>query len=420
MRSILLALCVIWSAAVFAQETRYRLERIVVEGSSASEAIVRGESRLDEEVSYTEEDFRQAVYRVRRLPFVTDATYRIEPGVTAGGTTLIIRILQETPVFYRLDVDSNRLSEGDTDNSGTFTLGGRFLFDELGVLEGTIGTTDEREDEGSLLGITYRGYDIYGTGAFATISLGRRFGADVRDYEMEPSLTLGWPLSQKQTLTLSAASSKFGVETDFDVNGDDDDDDDDDTDRDDNVLLTDTDGIESAELRYWYESNDDPLFATRGLSFSIGPTWSRRELIDENYVADVPGNESNIVPTETATTTYGLTLDAEAYRILFGRNVGFLRLQGDGGRIDPAETDPEAEDLYSDFRAGEARIGLAHDFHSYDPKVLRRFRARLEASVGYRMTEVEDVRVNEKVAGAALVLRHRWGLLRLRATYIFE
>jgi hypothetical protein len=420
MRSIVLALCVVWSAAVFPQETRYRLERIVVEGSTSSEAIIRGESRLEEEVSYTEEAFRQAVYRVRRLPFVTDATYRIEPGVTAGGWTLVIRILQETPVFYRLDVDSLRVAEGDTDNSGMFTLGGRMLFDELGVIEGTASATDEREDEGLIAAFTYRVYDIYGTGAFASISLARHFKADVRDYEMEPALTLGWPLSQKQTLTLSAGTRKFSVDTEFDVNNDDDDDDEDDTDRDDNVFLTDSDGIEFAELRYWYESIDDPLFATRGVSLSLGPTWSRQELVDENYVADVPEDESHIVPTETVIKTQGVVLDAEAYRRLFGRNVGFLRLQGDGLRIDPQEVDEDAADVHSDFRSAEARAGLAHDFHSYDPNVLRRFRARLEASVGYRMSELDDARVNEKLAGAALVLRHRWGSVRLRATYVFE
>src|SRR4028118_513709 len=118
MKSIVLAVCIVvaalFSGSASAQETRYRLERIVVEGSNVSEVIVRGESRLVEERSYTEEDFRQAVYRIRRLPFVTDATYRIETGLTPGGTTLIVRILDKMPVFYEADLSAIRQSDGST------------------------------------------------------------------------------------------------------------------------------------------------------------------------------------------------------------------------------------------------------------------------------------------------------------------
>ena len=96
MKSLVLTLCVCLAAvSAFAQApVRYRLERVIVEGApTLDEDTIRAETRLEEEQSYTEEDFRQGVYRVRRLPFVTDAAYRIEPGVTGGGTTLVIRIL---------------------------------------------------------------------------------------------------------------------------------------------------------------------------------------------------------------------------------------------------------------------------------------------------------------------------------------
>src|SRR5512134_4004897 len=116
MRSIVLSFCVLLVAvSSFAQETRYRLERVVVEGSNIDQDIIRSETRLEEEKSYTEEDFRQGVYRVRRLPFVTDAVYRIEPGVTGGGTTLVIRVLDTTAVYYGLDVEASRVADGDTE-----------------------------------------------------------------------------------------------------------------------------------------------------------------------------------------------------------------------------------------------------------------------------------------------------------------
>src|SRR5688500_11129344 len=109
MRPLVLVLCLFSAFSALAQApTRYRLERIIVENSNISEDIVRGESRLEEEQSYTEEDFRQALYRIRRLPFVTDAVYRIEPGVTSGGTALVIRILDVPPAFYEANVDSHK------------------------------------------------------------------------------------------------------------------------------------------------------------------------------------------------------------------------------------------------------------------------------------------------------------------------
>ena len=424
MRSMFIALCcALWVAGPLAAQgtpTQYRLERIVVEGSDAGEDAIRAEARLDEEKTYTDEDFRQAVYRVRRLPFVADATYRTEPGMTGGGTTLVIRVLQETIAFGRVDVLHVRPSEGDADTSAAATLGGRYLMNDLGVLEGGLTRTDESA-VGTLLNLTYRAYDIYGTGAFAVVSLGKRFQTEDIDFDADMDVLGGWPLTQKQSLTLSAARRRFGIPRDFDVLGDDGDDPDGDDDEDDNITLTNSDAIDTAELRWWYESHDDPLFATRGLSLSFGPTWSHAEFDVETYDATL----KEVVTTTEQFNGLGLVLDAAAYRRLVGRNVGFLRLLGNANRTDQVEDEDEAELPNLDRFSGQANVGLAHDFHSYDPNVLRRFRARVEASVGYGVVSVrqEDLpssRFNQKNAEAAFIFRNRFGSIRLRATYLFD
>ena len=422
MRSMFIALCcALWAAApLAAQETQpqYRLERIVVEGSDAGEDSIRAEARLIEERMYTDEDFRQAVYRVRRLPFVTDATYRLEPGVTGGGTTLVIRVLQETLVNFHAQVDHVR-TEDESDTTALGTLGGRFLLHDLGLAEVTVDRSSE-SDLGSLAALTYRVYDIYGTGFFATVRLGKRFaGSEDVEHDAERDFLVGYPLTQKQSITLTGSERKLSFPRDFDREGDDDPDDEDTLN--DNLTLTDSDSLSSADLRWWYESNDDPIFATRGISVAFGPRYSHREVDTQTF--DEPNDE---IDTNTEQfNLWGLRLDASAYRRLFGRNVGFLRLSGEGSRTDQVEDEDEPEIPNVERRFGEASIGLAHDFHSYDPNVLRPFRIRLEGSVGYSTFSIRPeggatTKVNQKFAGLGFVLRHRFGSVRLRLTYDFD
>jgi len=414
MRPFVLVLCLLATAtAAFAQQPqqpakRHRLERIVVEGANIDDTIVRGEARLREEQMYTEEHFRQAMYRIRRLPFVTDATWRLEPGVTAGGTTLVIVILDVTPLFYDLNGSGTRTPDDETTRDYSALLGGRWMLNNLGVLEGAVRKQDNADGIG--VGIAYRAYDIMGTGGFATALIAQQFKTKLRDHDPVFSVTAGYPLTQKQTVTVTAAQSGSSVTTDFDVNGDDDEDDDDDGDRDDNRDLTDSDQFTFAALRWWYESIDDPIFATRGVQVSAGPTWSRGEFTREAY--DTLAKK--VVLTELASEAYGLAAEASAYRALFGRTVGFLRLGGTGTQ----DQESEAETLN-----GAARAGLAYDFHSHADDVLRPFKARLEIGGGYSTTQVDrpglpELSDNSTFGEAAFVLRHRWGNIRLSGLYL--
>jgi hypothetical protein len=410
MRSIALSLCLFLAAvSSFAQETRYRLERVVVEGSNIDEDIIRAETRLEEEKSYTEEDFRQGVYRVRRLPFVTDAAYRIEPGVTGGGTTLVIRVLDTTPVYYGINAGASQVADGDTETTGDALLGGRWLLDNLGVLEGAVQKV--KDDDGFAAGFAYRAYNIYGTGGYASLAVAQRFKAEPYYYDPTAVLTLGYPLTQKQSLTLSASRAKSRLPFDFDVEGDDDDPDvDEDEAEDDNHTLTDRDRFEFAELRWWYETIDDPIFTTRGVQFSAGPRWSTLERVTEVYDFE----EEEEAATKTGTSSLGFAFDGAGYKPFSRRNSAFLRFGGDYAKTD------EESDLQ--FINGAARIGLTHDFHSNAENVIRPFRARFEIAAGYRGSifrpaSGDELRDTSPFAEAAFVMRHRWGSIRLSAFY---
>lgn len=413
MRSFLLALCVLGSLSAFAQTqppARYRLERVIVEGSNVSEDIVRAETRLTEEQSYTEEDFRQALYRIRRLPFVTDAAYRIEPGVTAGGTALIIRILTTTPVFYDLQGDGTRTPDGETTRDGSALLGGRMLLDNLGVVEGAVSKADGMD--GFDVGFAYRAYGILGTGGFGSLAVSKRFKSKILDYSPSMVLTLGYPLTQKQSVTLFVSQSQTSQDFDFDVNGDDDDDEEDNTDKDDNRTLTNKDKFRFAELRWSYETVDDPLFPLHGGSLFAGPRWSEQTLTVEHY--DATARE--VVAEDLIAQRIGFAVDAAAYKAFLGRNSVFLRLNGDGSR----ESDTDIDRF-----GGTAHIGFGHNFHRDATNAIRPFKARLEIGGGYRTNRTrvpdgETVSDNDTIAEASFVLRHRWGTIRLTGTYVTE
>ncbi|HVE73203.1 MAG TPA: hypothetical protein VNI54_17680 [Thermoanaerobaculia bacterium] len=413
MRPIVLALCLLASAAAaFGQQQpqRYRLERIIVEGSGVDDTIVRGEARLREEQMYTDADFREAVGRVRRLPFVVDATYRIEPGVTAGGTTLVVRILDVYYAFVDFTGSAARNADGDTVRDGSVLLGGRALLNNLGVIEGAVEKSDN--GDGFNVGLAYRAYDIIGTGAFATAVLSQRFKTELRDYDPTMAVTVGYPLTRRQTVTFTGAKSGSSVTRDFDLNNDDDDDDDDDTDREDNFDLTDDAAFNYATLQWWYETIDDPFFATRGVQVAFGPSWGQSEFTFQNW--NLVTRRIDI--TESATEAYGLNLDASVYQKLFPRTVGFVRLNGSGTR----EQETELE-----TRNGAVRAGLGFDFHTQSETVIRPWKARLEIGAAYRMTDLTrpdlpGVSFNDTAAEAAFVFRSRWGTVRLLGTYLTD
>jgi hypothetical protein len=413
MRRLVLALCLLASAATALaqqQPQRYRLERIIVEGSGIDDTIVRSESRLREEQMYSEEDFRQAVYRIRRLPFVTDATYRIEPGVTAGGTTLVVRILDVGFVFYDFTGTGARNADGETVRDGSLVLGGRALLNNLGVIEGAVEKSDN--GDGINVGLAYRAYDILGTGIFGTAVLSQRFKTELRDYDPTMLGTVGYPLGRRQTITVTGAKSGSSVTRDFDLNGDDDDDDDDDADRDDNFDLKDSAAFNYLALQWWYETIDDPLFATRGVQVAFGPSWGESQFTFQNYNATT----RRVDITETKSEAYALNLDAAIYRRLFPRTVGYVRLNGNGTREQESELET---------RNGAARAGLAFDLHQQTDSAIRPWKARLEIGAAYRTSEVSGpalpgVSLNDTGAEAAFVLRHKWGTVRLLGTYLTE
>lgn len=177
-QSIVLLLLLALAGSLGADEaTPFLLEKIEVRNATrVSPDIVIAESLLRARQSYRESDLRAANDRLRRLPYLVDAQFSLEKGSARGSYVLVISVVETKPFFYLVDLTSYHESErqyvADSDNQAV--VGYRLFVGRRGVLHGGVSTY--REDRPytsrySALDVGYTHYDIFGTRAFATVSL---------------------------------------------------------------------------------------------------------------------------------------------------------------------------------------------------------------------------------------------------------
>ncbi len=80
---------------------RFPIETIAVEGTRhVSQEILLSESRLTEGETYSEAELLEAVYRIRRLPFVLEADMALERGSERGQLRLVITVEEVRRYFF--------------------------------------------------------------------------------------------------------------------------------------------------------------------------------------------------------------------------------------------------------------------------------------------------------------------------------
>lgn len=83
----------------------FTIERIEVEGVKvASPQTVIAESLLELGKSYTENEFKRAIYRINRLPFVIKAEFSLRKGSERGRYILVITVIEVKRFFFGVDV----------------------------------------------------------------------------------------------------------------------------------------------------------------------------------------------------------------------------------------------------------------------------------------------------------------------------
>jgi hypothetical protein len=287
---LLLAALPVGSQEPAPEPARFLIETITVEGPKAAAAnIVRAETLLRPGESYTEDQLRQAVYRVHRLPFVLDASFALRKGSRRGAYELLIAVQPVHWFFFDLGARAYRFGEplrldphGFTSTDERYSLaftglaGARLFVGRSGVLFGALDV-----EEGFQAGFTQ--YDLFHRGIVATagfstdvccvrevlpLGLDPRFVTWDFSNSHRLSLNLTVPLGGRQSLQVAASERAGGAgprqeilvepnvhEGGFPEEGE----------------LS----YRRAEAKWVYDTSDDPAIPTRGSTLSAGLEASR-------------------------------------------------------------------------------------------------------------------------------------------------
>jgi hypothetical protein len=253
---LLLLLC----APALRADERFLIERIDVRHLvHASADVIRAESRLREGESYAEGELRAASDRVRRLPFVLDATFSLERGSVRDAYVLVITVTETRPLFYRFDFvpffqARNSVSLVD----GNVILGGRWFAGRHDVFHiAALSHQSDRPFESDYLALQggYTRYGLFHDRAFATLTINRLAPkAKGGKAPTLPGALIGISLTPNQTLTISFSGTDSGTAKR----------------RTERIL----------ESRLAYNTTNHPYFPTEGTLLSVAPVVAWIDLVD--------------------------------------------------------------------------------------------------------------------------------------------
>ena len=347
-RSLLVVTLMFFSAAALAQ-TSFVIERIDVAESRVRPAIVRAETRLAAGRTYTTAQLDQAIYRVRRLPFVVDATYSLEPGSSPESRVMRISVADQGMFNYNLDVQGVAMTGGYA--TTTTGLGLRFFPAASGALDFSLGGIGFSAGGGRGSGhfgdvaAQYTAYGLFGTSACAGAGVITSYNS--KDRLVSPLLLLGVPLTQTQTLR-----GTF-------------------------VRNTDSSDRSTVVAAHWlFETTDDPYFTRRGVAIAAGPQWQKL-----HFVGDFNPGTKFFFHVDDRTDSRGFDMTAAKYWPMAQHSAYWARanasLFNDTGVNNGRDSTPVHE------RRGDFILGVAHDFDGGRGGGDEFRRGRVELGLGY-------------------------------------
>jgi hypothetical protein len=418
-RTFLIALAVIVAAPLTAQDAmppRFFIEKIEVrDAERVSPDVVIAESRLHDGHEYTEADLRDASARLTRLPYLLSAEFSLEKGSERGRYVLVVTINETKAFFYALDFRpilksddhvepdySDRLTVGDN----AATLGMRWFMGRRGALHIALVTTnynDELARDYAAFAVGYTQYDLFGTRAFATLSIKQVF----TDGEAVPSpqLVVGIPVTANQTLTLDIDETRLADETreilgqSFDTQR----------------------GQRVVGLTWSYNTTNRPFIPTRGTLLTVRPrfAWSDTATYRIIYVPEPPSGGGGVFGAERD------TVHAEAREVAFNaaRYWELTDRSSVSGGVESSWThfrlDSSLQGLHSEHIA-RAILAAGYSYSLWDAERTKSGDSRLELNVrvGNRSIALYDFyRTDQRQVSASWVRRSSWGVLRLGAGY---
>lgn len=374
--------------------TPFLIERIEIRNAKyVSPEIVVAEGRLREGGQYGEAALRDANDRLRRLPYLIDAQFSLEKGSERGSYVLVITITETKPFFYLADLTGYTSSTDQfvTDQQNEALAGFRAFIGRRGVVH--VGVFAHRDDHPYISRYTaletgYTRYEVFGTRAFATVSL-RAILNTAGGPGVLPALVVGIPLSGNQTVTIEYEHFAIGQQ---------------------GRRLRQAERLATA--RWTYDTTNHPFFPTRGTIFSVTPLVTWTDVTDAGTV-DRPA-------VTLHRRTYGMESSVSRFRELSELWSVSFRGRGGWAAIDEVfDTGDRAQTVA--YGSGSIRLTrlLARDQDS---------EKRLEASWSVTSEERRTLREGGLYFGTGFdpatyslslnwVRRDAWGTLRLGAGY---
>jgi hypothetical protein len=423
------------------EPARFLIETITVEGpKEGASNIVRAETLLREGETYTEDQLRQAVYRVHRLPFVLDASFALRKGSRRGAYELVIQVQPARWFFFDHWIRAFRFDEPldledslrtDSSMKSSFDLGGlagaRLFVGRSGVLFGALDS-----EEGVQVGFTR--YDLFHRGILASagyshtvccvrevlpLALDPTFSAWTFESSRKASIGLAVPLGGRQSVQVSLSERRGDVSSRRSVLVDP---------QAQLPVIFIADGeltYGRAEAKWVYDTSDDPLLPTRGLSFSAGLEAARfdgRDLVElqvdvegRPFPFEVPSFRSNQVVAAVSAIRHWSLTPRQTVSVTSRVSGGRSRLRNLSFR---GERVPEL-----DLEAFSGSAGLQH---ALNLKRLRRagdfvdlrLETGLEAGIERTSPGLGPSPLERFSAWVGLVFRNQWGRVRLLLSYL--
>lgn len=423
------------------EPARFLIEELRIEGTQrGSRAVVISESRLTVGTAYTEDELRDAVVRIHRLPFVLTTEFSLAKGSRRGAYVLVIRVFETHRLFYNLDRRYTRVDEpvildgvfADEDSRSLRAAAGYRL--RLGAYgEGVVAADTE---QGLQAGYTH--YNLFGRGGAVSVAVGKDYDDStvVLPLGLDPRFS-GWrfdrgelftgrlalPLTGNHGLLVHAEWLHGDAGSEREVLG--------------GSALADRvnhrngiDLVETAAAWIWDDS-DDPLTPRSGRTFEIGI---------EHLRLDAEGDIGSLVSGEVVDPDLG-TLDSELTRVT-GRAavhlplgtatsvswngraaVGRARLSGlplggfSNGGIDGGGLDSVRYDVVEASAGAVVRRALWQPAERFVTLWLEGI-----ADVSYQAVDLDhpllDDAVTEGRFGLRLTLRDSWGVLHAGLYYV--
>ena len=371
---------------------RFLLESVAVEGvqRDAVREIVTSESLLEPGREYTEQELREAVYRVKRLPFVMDAELTLRKGGERGSYQLVITVEETRLLFFSADAggvydaEDTRVGpdEERIDWGVGATFGGRWFVGSQGLVFASVQGFDAVGPAALQAG--YTRYNLFGRGGFASVVMATNVADELSGDTYQGTFSMGLPIVGNHSFRadldwLHLEDDRFGFS------------------RDESRRLN---------LAWIYDTTDDPLFPTTGtrVSASTGYGESERSFRSQDFRVEEDSN------------AYDLGIVGRRHWALTRRQSVAAQLSGYW-----AETDFSGFDDGFESWGGAAAVSHSTDLWGFE-KTERFGDFRWENTLEIVSSESDSAFIRSSSTdgrlSTALVFRNAWGVTRLSFAYV--